>query len=134
MKKKLVKEFVSLERDISAEKGEFSLFALFHREEALYDKWDLVIAAPWIKAERMENRRYFVDQLKARLGPKEMMTISRIALINNDDLRLEDIYEDVEVEHGIVEVVFRTFFDMDIKHAYIITSKRENALANTAMT
>ena len=48
MKKQLVKKFVSLERDVSAEKGGFSLFGLFHREEASFDKWDLVIAAPWL--------------------------------------------------------------------------------------
>lgn len=134
MKKKLVKKFVSLEHDVSAEKGGLSLFALFHREEASYDTWDLVISAPWIGDDHMEERKYFINQLKCRLEPEEMKSISRIALIRNNDPRLEDIYEDVGVEHGIVEVVFRNYFDMDIKHAYIITSKRENALSNVNAT
>ena len=128
MKKQLVKKFVSLERDVSVEKGGFLLFALFLRAEA-GNVWDLVIAAPWVESDRMEPLRYFANHLTSRLETGEMRVLSRIALVSNKDPRLEDIYEDVEVEHNIVEVVHRAYFDMEIDHAYIITCKREAALS-----
>jgi len=46
--KQILDKFVSLERDIASEKGEFSLFALFLREDA-EDNWDLLASAPWLE-------------------------------------------------------------------------------------
>jgi hypothetical protein len=43
--KELLGKFVELEQRLSQERGEFSLFALFLREDAS-DKWDLVVSAP----------------------------------------------------------------------------------------
>jgi hypothetical protein len=46
--KEFIDKYIELERSISYEKGDFSLFALFLREDAA-DIWDLVVAAPWIE-------------------------------------------------------------------------------------
>ena len=52
--RELLEQFVELERRLVEEHGQFSLFALFLREDST-DKWDLVVAAPWIEENRKEE-------------------------------------------------------------------------------
>src|SRR2546421_8421493 len=56
-----IEKFRRLMEDISAERGEFVFFGLFLREEAV-DKWDLVISAPWIEADKLKALREFVEK------------------------------------------------------------------------
>jgi hypothetical protein len=46
--KELVQKFIEIEHNISGKYGTFNLFALFLREDSP-DKWDLVIASPWMQ-------------------------------------------------------------------------------------
>ncbi|MEW6347490.1 MAG: hypothetical protein AB1646_00380 [Thermodesulfobacteriota bacterium] len=50
--------------------------------------------------------------------------MSRIVPIPYNDPGLEAVRELAEVEHGTVELRDETFFGVDIKRAYIITSRR----------
>lgn len=127
--KQLVEKLVPLEHDISADKGGFALFALFLREDA-QDRWDLVVSAPWIEANKKKALDYLVNQLQPRLEPRELLSISRIVLIDKDNPALESIHKAIRVEHGTTEVMNSNFFGLQIKHAYIITSKRESAKPN----
>ncbi|MGH9832432.1 MAG: hypothetical protein ACRD9Y_05400, partial [Blastocatellia bacterium] len=68
--KDLVKKFMEIEKEIAKEKGKFLLFGLFHREGALFDKWDLVASAPWIGKDRFEHIEYFVSKMKEKLTPE----------------------------------------------------------------
>jgi hypothetical protein len=78
--KQIIEKLTSLERDIASEKGEFSLFALFLREEA-DDTWDLLASAPWLEADKRESLDYLVNQLRARLDTQELLSLSRIVLL-----------------------------------------------------
>jgi hypothetical protein len=69
-----------LEHDIASEKGEFSLFALFLREDA-DDTWDLLASAPWLEANNRESLDYLVNQLRSRLDTQELLSLSRIVLL-----------------------------------------------------
>ena len=40
----MVEKLASVEREVSSEKGDFRLFALFLREDA-QDRWDLLVSA-----------------------------------------------------------------------------------------
>lgn len=131
--KELVEKLVSLERDISTEKGGFSLFALFLREGSP-DRWDLVVSAPWVKVDKRETLDYFAKQLRSRLQTQELISLSRIVLIDEGNPNLEAIHKAITVEHGIAEVKNSSFFGLEIKHAYIITSKRDDALSSTRVT
>lgn len=104
-----------------AEKGRFLLFALFLREYAP-NVWDFVVSAPWLKADKMATYRYFATQLQSRLEPQELILLSRIVLIDEDNPALEAIHEAVTVEHSMVEIRHRDFFGLPIEQAYIITS------------
>lgn len=121
--KKFIDKIAALEQSISTEKGDFVLFALFLREDA-QDKWDLVVSAPWLEVNKKEALSYLTNELRSHLRSQEMLTLSRIVLVDNDDPALEVIHKAISVEHGKVEIKDSNFFGLQIKHAYIITSKR----------
>ncbi len=118
----LPKKFEKLESDISAEKGEFSLFALFLRED-LPDRWDLMISAPWASADTKSALKYLIARIKADLGPAELTQLSRIVFIDPAEASVQNLNRAIQVEHGAVEVRDCNFFGLEIKHAFIITSK-----------
>ena len=124
--KDLAKRFAELEREISREKGEFDLFALFLREDAP-NRWDVVVAAPWIELDKGLALQYLGKKLQQELTTNELMQLSHIAIIDNNNPGLPAITQAVNVEHGLVEMRDQDFFGLPIKHAYIITS--QSALA-----
>ena len=127
--KQIIEKLASLERDITSEKGEFSLFALCLREDA-DDTWDLLASAPWLKTDKRESLDYIVNQLRARLDTQELLSLSRIVLLEKDNPVLETIHKEVRVKHGMAEVRDSVFSGVPIKHAYIITSEREKSPRN----
>ncbi|NJN99541.1 MAG: hypothetical protein HC875_38295 [Anaerolineales bacterium] len=124
--KKLVHKFIEIEQKISNEKGNLSLFALFLREDSL-DKWDLLIAAPWIEANRKTAFAYIAQQIQASLEPEELAQLSRIVLIDQANPALDAINNAVRIEHGVTEIQDSNFFGLQIKHALIITSQKSSA-------
>ncbi len=127
--KQIIEKLASLERDIASEKGEFSLFALFLREDA-DDKWDLLASASWLEANNRESLEYLVNQLRARLDTQELLSLSMIVLLEKGNPVLEAIHKAIKVRHGMAEVRDSISFGVPIKHAYIITSERENSPRN----
>ena len=123
--KDLLDRFVELERNLSAERGDFSLFALFLREDAV-DKWDLVAAAPWIEADRKVALPYITRQIQQAFNSEELTRLSRVVLIDESNPGLTAINQALTVQHGKSEVLNSNFFGLEIKHAYIITSQRVN--------
>jgi len=124
--KQTIEKLASLEHDIASEKGEFSLFALFLREDT-DDKWDLLASAPWLEADKRESLEYLVNQLRARLDTQELLSLSRIVLLEKGNPVLEAIHKAIKVRHGMAEVGDSISFGVPIKHAYIITSAREKS-------
>lgn len=126
--KEMLDRFVALERKLSAEKGDFALFALFLRDDAL-DKWDLVVAAPWIESNRKTALRYVTNQIQAAFNPDELTRLSRVVLVDERNPALDNINRTIRVQHGIADVQNSDFFGLQIKHGYIITSQKPNGTA-----
>ena len=124
--KQMIEKLASLERDITSKKGEFSLFALFLREDA-DDTWDLLASAPWLAPDKRESLEYLVNQLRARLNTQELLSLSRIVLLEKGNPVLEALHKAIKVRHGMAEVGDSIAFGVPIKHAYIITSEREKS-------
>jgi len=122
--KEIVEKLKLLEQNIAAEKGSFLLFALFLREDAP-DRWDLLVAAPWIPKNKNTALKYFSDKLIRSLSQKELLKLSRIAIIESDAPALAAMQQAMLIEHGLAEINDSNFFGLQIKHAYIITSRRE---------
>jgi len=121
MKDTTKEKLASLEQDISEKKGEFSLFGLFLREGA-QDKWDILAAAPWLSADIKQGLKYLTDQILSRLDAEELLSISRIVILENGDPTLEAIHKAIQVKHGKVEVSNSNFSGVEITHACISTS------------
>ena len=124
----LVERFARLETEIANEKGDFSLFALFMREE-VPDRWDLMVSAFWTGADNTAAVDYLVAQIKSKLGDGDLVSLSRIVVIDPEDAAVRMLNRNVHVEHGNVEVRDSIFSGLAIKQAYIITSNRPPAQA-----
>jgi hypothetical protein len=62
------------------------------------------------------------------LNKEEIIYLSRIVILDKGNPVLEAVNHAFSVEHGQVECKDCNFFGLPIKHAYIITSKRENGI------
>lgn len=122
--KTVIDALLDVERALSREKGPFTLFALFLREEAL-EKWDLVVSAPWIEKDKRSALRLLADRLQESLSASDVLSISRIVLLDPSDAGVELINRTVRVEDSTVEVKDSTFFGQQIRHAHIFASKRQ---------
>ncbi len=123
MKQEFVKKLITVEQEISTERGAFEFFGIFLREDAP-DKWDLVVAAPWLEEEKNQALRYLSDKVGKILDPDELLVLSRIVVMDHGTPALEAILRVVRVEHKSAEFQNCDFFGLAIKHAFIITSKR----------
>lgn len=117
----MVEKLASLEREVSSEKGEFSLFGLFLREDA-HDRWDLVVSAPWLEADQMAGMRYLADKLKSFLDARERLSLSRVVILEEDNPGMAAFRKMVSTRHNKVEVRDSVLFGLQIRHAYVITS------------
>ncbi len=122
----IANNFARLESRIAQKKGDFTLFALFLRED-VPDRWDLIVSAPWVGADRDAAVNYFVDEIKSFLGTQDLTALSRILIVDPNDAAVQALNRAIKVEHGSAEVRDSSFFGLPIKHAYIITSKLPGA-------
>ena len=105
--------------EVTADKGPFTLFGLFLREDAP-DKWDLVVSAPWLEEGKLKALSEFVQRLSAKLGEQELLDLSRVVTVNRDNPGLAAILQAVHFEGGApMEIKNSSFFGLSIKHAYI---------------
>jgi hypothetical protein len=123
MNKNLLDKLSSLEQDIANERGEFSLFALFLREDA-ENRWDLVVAASWLNPDSMDDNNYIAKKLKSRIAENELLSISRIVLLDLHDPIVQIINNNWGVSRGgSLELNQPQIFNLPFKHAYIIISQ-----------
>lgn len=119
----LVSSFGRLEAELAEERGSFVLFALSLREEA-FDRWDLIVAAPWLGTDQSAAVKYLVAQIKSRLGEKELRSLSTILVADPANANVQAFTRSVSVEHGRLEIRDDEFFGVPVKRAYVITSQR----------
>jgi len=73
---------------------------------------------------------YLVNQLRSRLDTQDLLSLSRIVLLEKSNPVLDAIHKAIQVRHGMAEVRDSISFGVPIKHAYIITSEREKSTRN----
>ena len=128
--KDLINKFVNIEKELSEDKGSFSLFALFLREDAP-GVWDLVVAAPWLYLDKQEGIRIISEAIRYKLSQEELKKLSRIVIIDRENPALEGLHQAIQTEHFSIEVKDSNFFGLQIKHAFLITSVRESKIQVT---
>lgn len=128
MKKETIEKFGLLELQISKDKGEFSLFGLFLREDAP-DKYDLLVSAPWLDVDKEQGLKYLADQVQSQLQSDELLSISRIVILEKGNPILKAINKTVHIKHGNMEIKDSNFNGVQIIHSCISTSVDPNANA-----
>jgi len=129
--KEFLDKFVELERKIAKQKGNFTLFALFLRDNAL-NKWDLLVAAPWIEADRKTALTYLSKQIQPSMTAEELLQISRIVLIDETNPTLDMIRNTLQPKQGVVEITDSDLFGLQIKRAFIISAQKSPVYAEMA--
>ena len=124
--KTTVEKLVRAEREMSEDKGQFALFAFFLREDAP-DLWDLIVSAPWITKDKPGSLKYIASKVQGTLTAEELLKVSRIVIIEKDNPALEALHRAIRIEHGSAEILNSNFLGLQIKHAFIITSIRDEA-------
>lgn len=127
--RKLLRNLTLVERDLSANYGGFSLFGMCQRENTLPDIWDLIISAPWMTPNVRESDDVVFAALQRHLNEKEMFLLDAVPMFDPDDPRIQEIQDEYEVEHGLIDLGRCQLFDMDMERVYIITAKRRAAPA-----
>ena len=118
----LAEKVAVVEKQIALEKGPLNLFALLERED-LADRWDLVVSAPWARADKA-TLRYVAESVKRHLSPEDMISLARIVILPAGEDPVRAINNSYEVEHGQIELSEPARFGLPVKHGYIITSRR----------
>lgn len=129
--KRLLQGLAVVEREVSAERGEFALFALIEKEEweeyspvPTGSSWGLYVAAPWI----WENRRAALQCLHERVRPYDegwnSIRSLNIHIVRPNCPHLEEVWEYCGTEGGMVEVYNVEILDITALRGYIFASRR----------
>lgn len=123
--KDLLNKLRLIEQETSREKGEYDLFALFLREDSP-NKWDILISASWIE-NKGDALNYLAKKIQNSFTQNELLMISRIVLIDGNNPYLPELQQAINVEHAFAEIKDSTFFGLQIKQGFLITSQRRQA-------
>lgn len=115
-------KMIAMLNEIIAEKGELNLFGLFLRREAP-NVWDLFVASPWIEKNRSKAMRYLADKVKAHLTLEELLSLSRIVILESHYPLLQAIFNAIPA--GKEQAVFRNtdFLGLEIRRGYVLKAK-----------
>lgn len=124
--KELVDKLSAIERETSLEKGDYNLFALFLREDSP-NKWDILVSANWIDENKEKALKYLAQKIQTEFTSEELVQIARIVIIEGENPALPALQQSIDTEHGTAEIKDSNFFGLQIKHAFLITSKSRQA-------
>ncbi len=117
----LVNKLMILEREIAAEKGEFTLFGLFLPEDTI--SWDLVVTAPWIVKDRIAARHFLAGVLQSRLDLPELRELGGIHPLMDDWPFTTAAKNLPRVEHGRLAIGEFESPGRDFRKGYLITNQ-----------
>ncbi len=120
--KKFFSKVLEIEKYLSKEKGEFSLFALLQREENK-PEWDLVVSSRWAYMDQSKTLDYIIGILKKNLELEERSAISRIVIVEPNDPFIKNINSALEVKHNKLFINRSGFNGIMIDNGVIFTSQ-----------
>ena len=88
--------------EIAELKGDFTLFALFRREDApsTWGTWDLVVAAPWLESGKLKALGELVDLLARSIGRESLSQFSRVETVPSNNRTVKFILDKFPVDDG----------------------------------
>jgi hypothetical protein len=124
----LPETFRAAETKVSA-KWSFTLFALIERTNAL-GEWDLVVVAPWIKADR-DGIAHIIEILDAsgEITKRDWLYIARVVPLEAGDEFVRNLTAHSPAEHEMIAVPADLIDGPPIHRAFVITAKASQDLA-----
>jgi hypothetical protein len=112
-------------RQIAAQKGDFTLYALFKRAKGI-GEWDLAVSAPWLPKSRYQAASELVDLLVKSIGRRSFVELARVEPIPTNDPSLKSILAEFPVDDGEPERRMRNIdlFGLEMEEAIILRAKR----------
>lgn len=118
----IVDALEKVERTLSRERGEFTLFAPFERQDIPL-RWDLVVAAPWIEQVNEQAMHILAAEMKKHLPGNQIEGISRIVPLDSNDAIVRALIAEHSVEHGRLEIEEGAHYGMPAGRGYLITCR-----------
>ena len=75
-------------------------FAVVHRANGLYDRWDLLISSPKLKPWSIEALRYIAGLLQKALTADELVRIARIVVLPPESEVITSLLHDDQLRPG----------------------------------
>ena len=116
----IVEKFRRIEKELSAEKGLFTLFALVEREDSL-GNWDIVVSAEWIGNDEKPALDTITSKIYAKLSKAEQIILSRIVILAPSDPFVQNL-NFIVPKNGDSKITNTTINGILIKKAFLITS------------
>jgi hypothetical protein len=122
-----VKSVASAAAAMADASGPFTFFALMQRRGGV-GTWDLVVAAPWLDAEKVESFEYVNRKLGEVLHRKEARQLSRTVVLPASDIRIRAFIDGLYATGhpvstnaaGPIRLRNFEFSGVQIRRAYII--------------
>lgn len=122
--KKTLEKLKLVEQELAGKHGPFTLFAYVLPADAELERWDLLVAGPWVESPNRDIIREIVESLQRYFTLEEMILLGAVVPITRPNPGLDAMHEEVQVEHGLVEIRDFQFYQVDIAKGYVITSQR----------
>jgi hypothetical protein len=115
-------KLISIEEELSRDKGDFTLFGIFLRDGSP-NRWDIVVSAPWLDENQNESLDFMVKKVQEKLELAELRFVAMVLILDPSQEFVQEMNDEVQVEHGNVKITDYIFNGMGIERAHIITSK-----------
>lgn len=107
--------------------GPLLICAMFLREDSL-EKWDIIIAATWLSSVEMKSYKIVSTELQNTLNPSELVQISRIVILDQDDPVVSFLLDLETIKNGgykgLPTEILSDKFGFKIKRAYLLRSQK----------
>ncbi|PWU16051.1 MAG: hypothetical protein C5B45_01365 [Chlamydiae bacterium] len=84
------------------------------------DKWDFIVAAPWLNSNELESYKLISGKLQTSLTESELLQIARIVILDPED----QVVKFLQTLETVEELTGK--FKFEIKQAYLLRSMPES--------
>lgn len=116
----IAKKLMNVAKTLKSGRGELELFGLFLREDS--DLWDVVIAAPWLRAAGRDSFDFVANKLREVLTDEELIGLSRIVILEHGEAVLTSLLEEFANKSGLMDVHFIAEGGAVIRKVYVLVA------------
>jgi hypothetical protein len=122
----IAEKMITVEQELARDYGDFTLFALFLRENSP-GLWDVIVSAPWIDENKKEGMDKIVAKINTHLKKEERLRLTRIVIVEHNHPDLHEVnhfFKLAQSSQLIEEAKNENLLGQDIKQAFFIPLKK----------